>query len=149
MINNLTFKKIIAYDSDDYEQALTLRNNILRKPLGLDLMNEDLSCEKDAYHLGLFKGTTLAAVLVLIPLDNNTLKMRQVAVDEALQGKHLGQKLITFAESFAKTQGYQKIILNARKYAEVFYHKQQYQRVSEPFIELGIPHIKMEKRLNN
>ncbi len=148
MFSNLTLRKIIAYGSEDYDQALALRDSLLRRPLGLSLYDEDLSGEKDAYHLGIFKGPELAAVLVLIPKDSATLQMRQVAVSQPLQGQHLGAKLVAFAESFAATQGFTRIVLNARQTAEAFYHKQGYTTVSEPFVELGIGHVKMEKTLS-
>ena len=72
--------------------------------------------------------------LVLIPKDSATLQMRQVAVSQPLQGQHLGAKLVAFAESFAATQGFTRIVLNARQTAEAFYHKHGYTRVSEPFV---------------
>ena len=80
MFSNLTLRKIIAYGSEDYDQALALRDRLLRKPLGLSLYDEDLSDEKNNYHLGIFRGPELAAVLVLIPRDSTTLQMRQVAL---------------------------------------------------------------------
>ena len=141
MFSNLTLRKIIAYGSEDYDQALALRDRLLRKPLGLSLYDEDLSDEKNNYHLGIFRGPELAAVLVLIPKDSTTLQMRQVAVDTALQRQHLGARLIAFAESFTR------IVLNARQTAEAFYHKQGYTSVGEPFVELGIGHVRMEKGL--
>ena len=52
-----------------------------------------------------------------------------------------------FAESFAATQGFTRIVLNARQTAEAFYHKQGYTSVGEPFVELGIGHVRMEKAL--
>lgn len=147
MFSNLTLRKIIAYGSGDYDQALALRDRLLRNPLGLSLYDEDLSDEKNNYHLGIFRGPELAAVLVLIPRDSTTLQMRQVAVDTALQGQHLGARLIAFAESFAATQGFTRIVLNARQTAEAFYRKQGYTSVGEPFVELGIGHVRMEKKI--
>lgn len=149
MFSNLTLRKIIAYGSEEYEQALALRDQLLRKPLGLSLYDEDLSDEKNDYHLGIFTGAELDAVLVLIPKDSTTLQMRQVAVRENRQGQHLGARLIAFAESFAATQGFTRIVLNARQTAEAFYHKQGYTTVSEPFLELGIGHVRMEKSIEN
>lgn len=49
MFSNLTLRKIIAYGSGDYDQALALRDRLLRKPLGLSLYDEDLSDEKNNY----------------------------------------------------------------------------------------------------
>ena len=39
------------YGSDDYGKSCDLRNEILRKPLGMNLFDEDLEEEKDFIHL--------------------------------------------------------------------------------------------------
>ncbi len=39
--------EIINYGSDIYKKAVLLRENILRKPLGLSFLQEELEVEKD------------------------------------------------------------------------------------------------------
>ena len=40
-----------------------------------------------------------------------------------------------------------KIYLEAQEYAIGYYAKEGFEVVSEPFMEDGIPHVKMEKRV--
>ena len=88
--------------------------------------NEFLNQDKEDYILGLFEQNRIRAVLHLKPLSGSVLKMRQVAVDENLQGKGYGSKLVRYSEEFALCSGYSKIILHARETAVAFYKKLNY-----------------------
>ena len=51
-------------------------------PLGMDLFAENLDKERWDMHVGAFCDKKLIGVLILTTIDEGTLKMRQVAVDE-------------------------------------------------------------------
>ena len=123
-----------------------LRDEILRKPLGLSLFEEELD-EAEYIHIGAFDGGALAGVLVLIRKDDVTLQMRQVAVRENMQGCGIGRKLVEFCEKEAAEEDYCRIYLHARKTAVEFYEKLGYNVISDEFFELDIPHREMEKIL--
>lgn len=139
--------KEVAHGSQEYDNIVALRNDLLRKPLGLVFSKEDLAKEKDSFHLGAYVGGELVACLILLPLSNGTLKMRQVATASKHQGKGYGRELVKFSEEFSKEKGYQKIELNAREIAIPFYEKLAYDKEGGIFEEVGIPHQKMFKRL--
>ena len=131
-----------------YALSVALRDQILRVPLGLTFTEDQLSEEFDHYHLGAFdQAGNLCACLVLIPLKDSSIKMRQVAVIEALQSQGLGTQLVKFAEEFARDSGYREVVLNARIEAVSFYKKMNYYIVGDEFVEVGIPHYRMEKNL--
>ena len=44
----------IEFQSKDYYQTLSLRNSVLRKPIGLQFSKDQLSYEIDDFHLGIF-----------------------------------------------------------------------------------------------
>ena len=144
VINNVV---VIEHNSLMYKQALSLRNQILRKPLGLDIANDDLSGEKDEIHLGYIEKNALIGVLTFRPIQKGRVKMRQVAVMDTYQGQGLGRKLIEQSESYIKNLGYEVIELNSRLYAKGFYEKMGYEVISEVFQEVGIDHVKMIKSL--
>jgi len=127
--------------------ALALRTEVLRKPLGLEFTVAELNKDKEDIHFGLFEGDKIIACLTLTKADNRRMKMRQVAVDFAAQGKGLGSKLSKAAEEFAKEKGYRIMFCNARKVAVPFYEKLGYKIVSDEFTEVNIPHYTMEKQL--
>jgi predicted GNAT family N-acyltransferase len=143
-----------------YNQVLHIRNDILRKPLGLNIFDEDLS--QESYHITLAAITTTndseseekaLGCVILVPCleDSNassSFKVRQMAVATEHQGLGIGTKLIENAEKFAISQGKSRIYLHARDHAVGFYRKFGYQVVSEQFLEIGIPHFAMEKVLS-
>jgi predicted N-acetyltransferase YhbS len=131
----------------EYEQALALRNKVLRKPLGLDLYAEDLSGETRDIHLGAFIGGKLVGNLTLTPRDPGVLQMRQVAVHPDHQRKGIGGGLVRIAEKTAREEGCREIILHARETAKDFYLALGYEAVGERFVEIGIPHWNMVKKL--
>ena len=139
--------KIIKYQSKEYEQMINLRTEVLRKPLGLVYTKEQLAMDKEDILIGCFENenTNLVACCILTIKNEDTMKLRQMAVANDLQGQGIGSKLISFTEKVAKEAGYNKIELHARKYAEGFYQKLGYSVVGDEFCEVNIPHFKMEK----
>ena len=131
-----------------YKAVFDLREEVLRKPIGLSLHNEDLSDEVNDYILTATIDNNLAGCLILTPKGNGTLQLRQMAVSPDMQGKNIGKQLVVFAEQFAREQGYTHIMLHARTVAQGFYDKLGYRQSSEIFTEVGIPHIEMEKHLH-
>lgn len=138
----------IAYGTELYSEEIELRERILRIPLGLRFNAEDLAAEKNELRFGLLDSSgKLAACLLVRILQKGIGKLRQMAVREELQGKGVGRELIGKVEKALLADGFSSIELHARKYAEGFYLKLGYTMEGEPFEEVGIPHIKMVKKL--
>jgi predicted GNAT family N-acyltransferase len=137
----------IIYNTEEYTLELELRDKVLRKPLGMSLYDENRDAEKNDIHVGAFHDNQLVGVLILTRLAADSVKMRQVAVDEPMQSMKVGTQLVRFAEEFSKNKGYAVMVLNARKTVVGFYEKQGYEKVGEEFLEINIPHFKMKKSL--
>ena len=128
-------------------EAVRLREDILRKPIGLTITEEELTHDADCFHLGGFDDTQLKSVLLLQPLDERNVKMRQVAVLAALQRTGVGSQLIAFAEDFARQYGYRTMMAHARGTALGFYLRLGYTASGEEFMETTIPHRLVTKAL--
>ena len=137
----------IDYGSTEYAATITLRDRVLRKPLGLEYSQADLTAEHDQIHLVCMCEEKLVGCLILLPVDKAEIRMRQVAVDPAEQGKGVGRTLVLYAEELAKSRGFTKMVLHARDAAVPFYEKLGYARVGEPFEEVTIMHWEMQKLL--
>jgi predicted GNAT family N-acyltransferase len=138
----------ITFGTPEYDEAVALRYEVLRKPLGLDFLPEQLAEEWSDIHLaGFHSDGRLIAILLLTPLDSETVKMRQVAVSPELQGKGLGARLVEASESLALRYNFQTMSLHARETAVPFYLRLGYQIIGERFEEVTIPHFKMVKKL--
>ncbi|THU37316.1 GNAT family N-acetyltransferase [Niastella caeni] len=139
--------KIIDHGSREYQQMVQLRNDILRRPLGLQFTPEELEKEKEEILIGAFEEEKMLGCCMLIKEDPASVRLRQMAVLNNLQGKGIGRALMQFAENIARDRGFQKITMHARKTAVGFYEKLGYNVCGQEFEEVTIPHYIMEKRL--
>lgn len=138
----------IQFATPEYDELVQLRTKILRKPLGLEFTIDQLSNEYNDFHFGIYnQELKLLGGMIFNNTGNNTLKMRQVAVDDVFQNKGIGKFMVKQSEEWAKEKGFNKIELNARDTAIPFYQSLGYYAEGEIFIEVSIPHIKMVKNL--
>jgi predicted GNAT family N-acyltransferase len=136
---------LVEHGSAAYEETVALRDDILRKPLDLNFTPEQLGAEGTDHHLACYDGESLVGCLVLTPLGDGKLKMRQVAVAESAQRRGVGRAMVERSEEFAREHGFDEIVLNARETAVPFYLALGYDRIGDRFEEVGIPHWKMRK----
>lgn len=139
--------KIVDYGTDEYTQTLKLRDEILRKPLGLEFSEEDLAKEKQNVHMAALEDGRMLGCCMLVEEEPETVRLRQMAVVNDAQGKGIGKALMQFAENLARDRGYKRITMHARKNAVGFYEKMGYKKKGSEFQEITIPHYVMEKEL--
>jgi predicted GNAT family N-acyltransferase len=139
--------KIIDYGTDEYQQMLRLRNDILRKPLGLIFSEDEVEKEKSNLHIAAYEDGKMLGCCMLVEENPKTVRLRQMAVINDLQGKGIGRALMQFAENLARDRGYKSITMHARKNATGFYEKLGYKKIGQEFQEITIPHFVMEKEL--
>ena len=139
--------KIIDHNSPEYLEMVRLRQEILRRPLGLTLESDELEAERPHVHIGAFEEDELLGCCMLVKENEKTIRLRQMAVSDKLQRKGVGKALMNFAENIARDQGYKNMIMHARKHAVGFYEKMGYNVTSTEFTEVSIPHVVMEKSL--
>ncbi len=131
-----------------YQQVYNLREEVLRKPIGLSLKNEDLSGDALDTILAALENESVIGCVMLHPHENSEIiKLRQMAVADMHQGKGIGRMLVLAAEAHARESGIKKTVLHARITAAPFYKKLNYIATSGEFTEVGIPHVVMEKML--
>ena len=139
--------KIIDYGTPEYQQMIKMREDILRKPLGLNFNEKELESEKNNLLIAAFDDDKMLGCCMLVPENESIVRLRQMAVLNDLQGKGIGRALMLFAENLARDRGYNKISMHARKNATGFYEKVGYKVVGDEFVEVTIPHYNMEKEL--
>ncbi len=136
--------------SEQYWQAVVLRQRVLREPLGLTLTVEECLREgAPQQHFGCWElGGPLLACVSFVTVSPGVVKMRQVAVDPEYAGQGRGRSMIEFAEMLLKLEGAVVAVqVHARQSVQGFYGKLGYVVSGEPFTEIGLPHVLMHKRL--
>ena len=144
---SLVFREI-AFASEDYARERRLRDEVLRKPLGLSLEDEDSAIEKAQLHFGLFEpaGDIVACVLA-VALSATEARIRQMAVSPAHQGNGLGRRLLGEVEGDLRARGFRHLRLSARSSAVGFYERLGYRAVGDEYLSVTVPHVQMEKAL--
>ncbi len=138
----------IEFATPEYDEMVGLRTTVLREPLGLAFSLDFLSGEFADTHLAAYSDAgELLGVLMLTHQDEESVKMRQVAVLPTHQNKGVGKALVAYSEQEARAKNYKIMRLHARETALSFYEKLDYETLGEPFLEVGLTHFAMQKNL--
>lgn len=139
----------IDFGSSRYNELVELRYKVLLEPLGLKFLDSFRPEEAKYLHIGCVEmlDNKLLGGLILAPIDDEKIRMMQVAVDTIYQGEGIGQELVKYAEKRAKEAGYRQIIMHAMLFVVNFYEKMGYTPQGEAFEEQGITFMKMVKNL--
>lgn len=137
--------KIIDYASDEYEKSIDLRDQLFRKPWGLNIRDDDLSADQDMTMFGAYDKGRLIGTIFLAEDNKNIARIKSVAIDENYQGKGLGRYLMNYVEDIARDKGYKKINLMGRVSSQEFYEKLGYKAISKVYDYKTIPHLDMQK----
>ncbi len=139
----------IDFGSSRYNELVELRYKILLEPLGLKFLDSFRPEEAKYLHIGCIESLDgkLVGGLILAPLDDECVRLMQVAVDTLYQGEGIGRELVKYAEKRAKSVGYSKIVMHAMLSVVSFYEKLGYHSEGDVFEEQGITFLKMVKQL--
>lgn len=79
--------------------------------------------------------------------SEDVVKPERVAVRSDYRGRGIGKQLMVAVEDEARDAAVSTLLIHAQTRVEPFYSALGYERISDEFDEAGIPHVKMEKRL--
>lgn len=136
----------------EWDAYYDLRYRILREPLGQPRGSERNEGDEIGIHFALFEDDKIKAIARLdySDLQEGIAQVRFVAVEENLQGKGFGKKIMIATEEAAIARGDKKMILHARDYAVDFYLKLGYTLIGESYLLFGqLQHYLMEKEFGS
>jgi predicted GNAT family N-acyltransferase len=140
--------RFVSIDIREYQELLSVRNKVLRLPLGLDIKDDDLSAEAECQHLVYLDGfEKLVGGLQIKKINDRVYQVRQMAILPECQQRGIGSALLRAAEDFIRSQGGTEIMIEAREYAMPFYKKHGYEISGNIFIKISLPHYKMVKKV--
>ncbi len=135
-----------------YPQELELRYQVLRAPLGMDRASVKFPFDAQSLHLVAVDGPPEAPEVVgcvlFHPEGPHTGRLFQMAVSPTRQRGGLGARLVRHLEEALRARGIQEVTMHARAHVAGFYGTLGYAVYGEPFVEVGIPHVHMRRRLD-
>lgn len=135
-----------ARTADDVERALDLRRRVFCEEQGVDPAAEQDGRDAEAIHLIALSGESLVGTCRLLP-DGDLVRLGRTAVASGSRGRGIGAALLEAADRTAAGDGATRIRLHAQAAARSLYERAGYAAYGEPFLEEGIEHVAMEKRL--
>lgn len=147
---NPAYRKFCSTDILTYQSALELRNDLLRKPIGKNIYDEDLTIEKDNDFYGVFLGDQLIGTLSYFEESAGIAHLTAFAVAEKFQGQGLGRGLVKFLIKDLRRKSFKQINVDARATAKTFYQKCGFLVESGPILNkyLAVEDYKMVYLLN-
>lgn len=135
----------VACGSDLYRALLVIRDEVLRKPIGMVLRDKDTATDHKEFHLAAFEQDTPVGCVLLKPLGTEAIQLRQMAVLDSHRGRNIGAMLVRYAEDFARQKSFSTMETRARRTARGFYEKLGYQSREHEFADEHT--LKMQKSL--
>ena len=139
----------VDFGSSRYDALVNLRYKVLLEPLGLKFLDHYRPNEASYLHIGCIDqlDDKLIGGLILAPVDNEEIRMMQVAVDEEYQHKGVGHEMVAYAEKRAKEAGYHKLVMHDMLSVVGFYESLGFKQEGDIFDEGGITFARMVKEL--
>jgi predicted GNAT family N-acyltransferase len=136
-----------ARDSEEVGQALALREQVFCVEQGVELAADRDGLDDQAIQIvAIDAGRVIGTCRVLVD-DGGIGRLGRMAVEGPSRGRGLGAAILAAAERSARDAGASLMRLHAQRYVEDLYRAAGYTTFGEPFVEEGIPHVSMEKRL--
>jgi predicted GNAT family N-acyltransferase len=135
-----------ARDSAERSAAAELRIRVFCDEQGVSREDEIDGRDGDALHLVAFEGGAVVGPCRLL-FEGTTCKLGRLVVAREARRRGIGGRLLGLAEEEARAAGAEHIVLNAQTRARGVYRAAGYTEGGDRFVEAGIEHIRMERRL--
>ena len=133
-------------DRRELEEALALREQVFCVEQGVELHADRDGLDDEAIQIvALEDDRVIGTCRVLV--DAEVGRLGRMAVAEGYRGRGVGAAILSAAERSAADAGAHLMRLHAQRYVEHMYAAAGYEPRGRPFVEEGIPHVSMEKRI--
>jgi predicted GNAT family N-acyltransferase len=135
-----------ALDEREVEAAKELRLRVFAGEQGVDRTAEVDGLDEEATHIvAVRRGEVVATCRLRFP--RGRCKLERMVVERNLRQTGIGTELLGEAERVAVRHGASEVVLHAQQRVEAFYAACGYVAEGDVFLEEGIPHLQMRKRL--
>lgn len=133
-------------DRAEMDAALDVRHRVFCVEQGVPKHEEIDGRDPDAVHLVAIEDGVVVGTCRLLFVDR-TVQFSRLAVEPSARRRGIATRLLQAADAEALAAGAKRIVLHAQVYARDLYLADGYEPRGHTFVEAGIEHIAMEKRL--
>ena len=135
-----------ASDSSEVDEALELRRRVFVDEQQVTLEADRDGLDPEATHLVAVDGGRIVGTCRLV-FDDGLARLGRMAVEPDARGRGIGAAILDAAERESREAGVHRIRLHAQTVARSLYERAGFEVQGDEFLEEGIPHLTMEKRL--
>ncbi len=137
--------KTVRFGSPEYREALRTREDVMRRPLGLCLSEEDLKGEERRIHIAGYAGAEQVCGCALNIIHGKLALIAFFYVRPEFQKQGCGRGMMHFLEEYAAASGVRRLYAEAREAARGFYEKCGFRKSGHVYVDTGLRHQDMKK----
>ena len=135
-----------ARTESELAEALALRGRIFCGEQGVSFEADQDGRDPEATHIvAVDKGVVIGTCRLLF--RGQVARLGRLAVERDRRGDGVAAEILGEADRIATDVGAESIALHAQTYARALYERAGYEPYGPTFVEEGIEHVAMEKRL--
>lgn len=130
-----------------YKDAIHIRKEVFVKEQKVDPSLEIDELEDQTLHLVGYINSVPSATARIYEKASHLFKIQRVAVISSARKTGAGKKLMAELERYIRAQNAEIMILDSQDQAIPFYEKSGFSMEGDGFMDAGIPHHRMTKRI--
>ena len=138
--------KLVASDRD-LKEAFEVRKKVFTEEQGTPEDLEFDNHDREALHMVVKDGERVIGTARVLFLTTNQAKIERMAILRPFRHRGIGRRIISFLNEELKNRHVEDVVLHAQYSVVAFYKSCGFKELGLPFWEVGIKHIKMQKRL--
>lgn len=146
MTATLNFQVRRAANAEELRAALALRHEVFCLEQGVPEHEELDGRDAEGIHLVAVRGHELLGTCRIL-MVGSTAQFSRLAVRAIARRQGIATALLRAADAETLAAGGTRVVLHAQTYAQPLYDRAGYRTRGRVFVEAGIKHIAMEKRL--
>jgi predicted GNAT family N-acyltransferase len=135
-----------ASTESELAAALALRERIFCGEQGVSFEADQDGRDPEATHIVAVDGGVVIGTCRLL-FRGQVARLGRLAVERERRGDGVAAEILQEADRIAAEVGAESIALHAQTYAQALYERAGYEPYGPTFVEEGIEHVAMEKRL--
>jgi predicted GNAT family N-acyltransferase len=135
-----------ARTESELAAALALRERIFCGEQGVSFQADQDGRDPEATHIVAVEDGEVIGTCRLL-FRGSVARLGRLAVERDRRGDGIGAEILAEADRIASEAGSESIALHAQTYALPLYERAGYEPYGPTFVEEGIEHVAMEKRL--
>jgi predicted GNAT family N-acyltransferase len=144
-LDSVTVKLVETVSEMEAAKAIRIRVFVHEQDVPIEEEMDD--ADGDAVHALALLGSLPVGTGRLVILSSGEAQIGRMAVDRPHRRAGVGTLIMEFLEQESRRLGLAQAILHAQTYVKDFYGRQGYVEEGDLFMEAGIEHISMRKRL--